>query len=191
MTAPPPNGDAQAIGRLRADLDGAMGVMRDNMRNMAERDVQLQDLEGKSNTLHVASGTFSAHATRLRKEQEWQRCKTRLAIISVVLFLIWILIFIFIGERMTFLIISAVLLAIILPLTWCGIRSLSATSTQSECRKVVGGSEGAAPLSTWGETKKFGDPNLASMVTKDMGMGQRSKPIITYCYIAILGTRVP
>lgn len=179
MTAPPPNGDAQAIGRLRADLDGAMGVMRDNMRNMAERDVQLQDLEGKSNTLHVASGTFSAHATRLRKEQEWQRCKTRLAIISVVLFLIWILIFIFIGERMTFLIISAVLLAIILPLTWCGIRSLSATSTQSECRKVVGGSEGAAPLSTWGETKKFGDPNLASMVTKDMGMGQRSKPIIT------------
>lgn len=159
-----------------------MGVMRDNMRNMAERDVQLQDLEGKSNTLHVASGTFSAHATRLRKEQEWQRCKTRLAIISVVLFLIWILIFIFIGERMTFLIISI------------GdsrkIRSLSATSTQSECRKVVGGSEGAAPLSTWGETNKIGDPNLASMVTKDMGMGQRSKPIITYCYIAILGTRV-
>lgn len=55
---------------------------------------------------------------------------------------------------------------------------------------MVGGSEGAAPLSTWGETNKIGDPNLASMVTKDMGMGQRSKPIITYCYIAILGTRV-
>lgn len=138
MTAPPPNGDAQAIGRLRADLDGAMGVMsrRDNMRNMAERDVQLQDLEGKSNTLHVASGTFSAHATRLRKEQEWQRCKTRLAIISVVLFLIWILIFIFIGERMTFLIISAVLLAIILPLTWCGIRHWRQQEDQESFRDV-------------------------------------------------------
>ncbi|CAL1150792.1 unnamed protein product [Cladocopium goreaui] len=115
-----------------------MGVMRDNMRNMAERDVQLQDLEGKSNTLHVASGTFSAHATRLRKEQEWQRCKTRLAIISVVLFLIWILIFIFIGERMTFLIISAVLLAIILPLTWCGIRHWRQQEDQESFRDVDG-----------------------------------------------------
>ena len=36
----------EAIGRLRSDLDGAMGVMRDNIRNMAERDVQLHDLEG-------------------------------------------------------------------------------------------------------------------------------------------------
>ena len=62
--------------------------------------------------------------------------------------------------------------------------------TCPDCWQVVGGSEGAAPLSTWGETKKFGDPNLASMVTKDMGMGQRSKPIITYCY-NILGNNHP
>ena len=136
MTAPPSNGDAQAIGRLRADLDGAMGVMRDNMRNMAERDVQLHDLEGKSNTLNVASGTFSAHATRLRKEQEWQRCKTRLAIIAVVLLLIWIVIFIFIGDRMTFIIASAVVLAIILPLMWCGIRHWRQQEDQESFRDV-------------------------------------------------------
>ena len=35
-----------------------------------------------------ASGTFTSHATRLRKEQEWQRCKTRLAILAVVALLV-------------------------------------------------------------------------------------------------------
>ncbi|OLP94656.1 hypothetical protein AK812_SmicGene23309 [Symbiodinium microadriaticum] len=34
-----------------------------------------------------ASGTFSANASRLRREQEWQRCKTRLAIVAVFGFL--------------------------------------------------------------------------------------------------------
>ncbi|CAE7533969.1 SNC2 [Symbiodinium pilosum] len=123
MAGHPSNGDPQAIGKLRSDLDGAMGVMRDNMRTMAERDVQLHDLEGKSNTLNVASGTFSAHATRLRREQEWQRCKTRIAIVAVFVLLVWLLIFFFAsGHRMTFLGISAGILAITLPLGWCCVR---------------------------------------------------------------------
>ncbi|CAK8996489.1 unnamed protein product [Durusdinium trenchii] len=136
MSAPPPN-DPQAIGRLRADLDGAMGVMRDNMRNMAERDVQLHDLEGKSNSLHVASGTFSAHATRLRKEQEWQRCKTRLAIFSVIGFLVWLLIFWFMADhRVTFLLVSAGVLVLAVPICWCSIRRWRQMEDQEAFRDV-------------------------------------------------------
>mmetsp|Transcript_88 Transcript_88/g.174 ORF Transcript_88/g.174 Transcript_88/m.174 type:complete len:141 (+) Transcript_88:47-469(+) len=123
MTSPPRNDDPQAIGKLRDDLNGAMGVMRDNMRSMAERDAQLHDLEGKSNSLNVASGTFSAHATRLRKEQEWQRCKTRLAIVAVFVFIIWLVIFFFVsGHRMAFLGVSAGILLLGGLLAWCCIR---------------------------------------------------------------------
>ncbi|CAJ1417979.1 unnamed protein product [Effrenium voratum] len=114
---------SSAIGRLQADLDGAMGVMRDNMRNMAERDGQLHDLEGKSNSLHMASGTFSAHATRLRKEQEWQRCKTRIAIFTVVLSLVWLLmLWLMAGKRGTFVLVSAAVLLVVLPIAWICVR---------------------------------------------------------------------
>ncbi|CAE7876186.1 SNC2, partial [Symbiodinium sp. KB8] len=139
MAGHPPNGDAQAIGKLRNDLDGAIGVMRDNMRSMAERDVQLHDLEGKSNSLNVASGTFSANASRLRREQEWQRCKTRLAIVAVFGFLIWLVIFFFVaGHRMTFLGVSVGILALVVPLAWFCVRRWRYMEDQEGFRDVEG-----------------------------------------------------
>ncbi|CAE7471049.1 SNC2 [Symbiodinium natans] len=137
MAGHPPNGDPQAIGKLRNDLDGAIGVMRDNMRTMAERDAQLHDLEGKSNTLNVASGTFSAHASRLRREQEWQRCKTRLAIVGVFGLIIWLLILWFAaGHRMTFLGISLGIAVIAAPLAWVCVRRWRRLEEQEGFRDV-------------------------------------------------------
>eukprot|EP00931_Biecheleriopsis_adriatica_P060227 TRINITY_DN36148_c0_g1_i1.p1 TRINITY_DN36148_c0_g1~~TRINITY_DN36148_c0_g1_i1.p1 ORF type:complete len:152 (+),score=32.60 TRINITY_DN36148_c0_g1_i1:31-456(+) len=107
--------DPQAIGRLRQDLDGALDVMRDNMRTMAERDAQLHDLDSKSNTLHAAN--------RLRKEQQWQRMKTKLIMASVVLGVVWcVVLYFWKGQKIVFAGVSAAVVLVLAPFGWCLIR---------------------------------------------------------------------
>merc|ERR1719188_293832 len=82
-------GRAQAIGNVQKEVDGAMSTMRENMKAMAEREVQLSDLNDKSKTFQVASGSFAQKAAQLRREQQWQNCKVYLIIASMLLVIIW------------------------------------------------------------------------------------------------------
>ncbi|CAE8592183.1 unnamed protein product, partial [Polarella glacialis] len=126
-----------AIGKVRQELNGAMDVMRDNMREMADRDAQLQDLQGKSSTLQSASGAFSKQATRLRKQQQWQRCKFWLLVAGLFALAVWALAIYFVEDKAMFAGISVALLAVLLPLGWFALRSwqgvaLSAMSATDE-----------------------------------------------------------
>merc|ERR1712232_829143 len=67
--------------------------MKDNMRQMAEREVQLSDLQGKSSHLQTASNSFSRQAVRLRREQEWQRYRMVLVGTWIAMFLLWTVLF--------------------------------------------------------------------------------------------------
>jgi len=132
MPAEGSNDDAQAIGRARNELNGALDVMRDNMRVMAERDSQLHDLQGKSTSLHSVSGAFSQQAIRLRKEKQWQRCKTYLTFALLACAVAWLIAFYLLsGQRFFFAEISAAVFAVIAPLSWCLIKRWRGNDDQS------------------------------------------------------------
>lgn len=60
---------------VQEHVQGAMAVMQDNMRAMAERDSQLNQLEARTNDLQGASKAFSSGAKRLQRHYQWQRYK--------------------------------------------------------------------------------------------------------------------
>ncbi|CAE7214729.1 Vamp1 [Symbiodinium sp. CCMP2456] len=65
-----------------------MAVMQDNMRAMAERDSQLNQLEARTNDLQGASKAFSSGAKRLQRHYQWQRYKFYFAIGAVVVLVV-------------------------------------------------------------------------------------------------------
>ncbi|CAE7259750.1 Vamp1, partial [Symbiodinium pilosum] len=69
---------------VQDQVQGAMAVMQDNMRAMAERDSQLNQLEARTNDLQGASKAFSSGAKRLQRHYQWQRYKFYFAIGAVV-----------------------------------------------------------------------------------------------------------
>ncbi|CAE7249642.1 Vamp1 [Symbiodinium natans] len=69
---------------VQDQVQGAMAVMQDNMRAMAERDSQLNHLEARTNDLQGASKAFSSGAKRLQRHYQWQRYKFYFAVGAVV-----------------------------------------------------------------------------------------------------------
>merc|ERR1719183_1520154 len=60
-----------------------MGVMRENMAMLAERDSKLHNLQDKSDVLQGTSSSFSQQAKRLRWEQRWQQYRVCIAAMTV------------------------------------------------------------------------------------------------------------
>ncbi|CAJ1331421.1 unnamed protein product, partial [Effrenium voratum] len=71
----PAEGEASRTQSVQETVQGAMSVMQDNMRAMAERDSQLNHLEARTNDLQGASKAFSSGAKRLQRHYQWQRYK--------------------------------------------------------------------------------------------------------------------
>eukprot|EP00930_Biecheleria_cincta_P043385 TRINITY_DN29799_c0_g1_i1.p1 TRINITY_DN29799_c0_g1~~TRINITY_DN29799_c0_g1_i1.p1 ORF type:complete len:166 (-),score=40.81 TRINITY_DN29799_c0_g1_i1:56-514(-) len=90
----PAGGDGGTPSRTQSvqeQVNGAMSVMQDNMRAMAERDSQLHGLEGKTNDLQGASKAFSSGAKRLQQHYQWQRYKMYIIIGGSVLWVITVM----------------------------------------------------------------------------------------------------
>ncbi|CAE7766898.1 Vamp1 [Symbiodinium sp. CCMP2592] len=94
---------------VQDQVQGAMAVMQDNMRAMAERDSQLNQLEARTNDLQGASKAFSSGAKRLQRHYQWQRYKFYFAIGAVVV-LVVALILLPSQYKVPFFAVSAVLL---------------------------------------------------------------------------------
>merc|ERR1719486_972438 len=69
---------------VQQEVDNAMGIMRNNMVNMAERESSLQNLQGKSDLLQGTSGQFSRQAKRLRWEMRWQQYRLVFLLMAMV-----------------------------------------------------------------------------------------------------------
>mmetsp|Transcript_956 Transcript_956/g.2179 ORF Transcript_956/g.2179 Transcript_956/m.2179 type:complete len:147 (-) Transcript_956:32-472(-) len=89
-------GDFNALGHAQKDIDHAMGVMRDSMAMLAERDVKLHNLEDKSNSLQGSSTAFTRQAKRLRWEQRWQQYRLVAMVSSLV---VWAVTFFFLRHH--------------------------------------------------------------------------------------------
>uniref|UniRef100_A0A7S1F382 V-SNARE coiled-coil homology domain-containing protein n=1 Tax=Noctiluca scintillans TaxID=2966 RepID=A0A7S1F382_NOCSC len=83
-------------GHARHEIDGAMGLMRDNMAMMAERDERLHNVSEKSSSLQGGALAFNRQAKRMRWQMRWQQYRIS---VLVVLLLVWATTFYFVGRR--------------------------------------------------------------------------------------------
>merc|ERR1711924_293706 len=82
------------------------GIMRNNMQAMADRDIRLNELSGKSSTLQGTADAFTRQSKALQWEMQWQRI--RLWILFGFLIIWAVLFFLFFSKHKLILIGSCV-----------------------------------------------------------------------------------
>ena len=73
-------------------MDEVVGVMRDNVNKVLERDVKLSELDTRAEDLEAASNSFATSAKKVRKKMWWENLKMKLIIGGVVLAILIIII---------------------------------------------------------------------------------------------------
>merc|ERR1711872_650194 len=74
MAASNPNQMEQA----QAQVQEVVGVMRNNIDKVLERDSKLSDLDNRASNLEASSSMFQQSSRRLRKKYWWQNLKMKL-----------------------------------------------------------------------------------------------------------------
>ncbi|KAJ6446823.1 Ferric/cupric reductase transmembrane component 7 [Purpureocillium lavendulum] len=77
---------------LQAQIDDTVGVMRDNIKNVARRGEQLDALQDKTDNLAVSAQGFRRGANRVRKQMWWKDMKMRMCLIAGIIILLCIII---------------------------------------------------------------------------------------------------
>merc|ERR1711872_513872 len=62
----------------QAQVQEVVGVMRNNIDKVLERDSKLSDLDNRASTLEASSSMFQQSSRRLRKKFWWQNMKMKL-----------------------------------------------------------------------------------------------------------------
>eukprot|EP00045_Choanoeca_perplexa_P000499 m.14742 g.14742 ORF g.14742 m.14742 type:complete len:101 (-) comp10339_c1_seq1:141-443(-) len=84
-------GDYQ-LAQTQRQVDEVVGIMRDNMEKVLERDARLGDLEDKSTTLADGASRFESNARKLKRKMWWKNTKFMLILFLVVAVLITIIV---------------------------------------------------------------------------------------------------
>ncbi|KAK4149292.1 putative synaptobrevin [Chaetomidium leptoderma] len=70
-------GDAR-VAVIQAEVDGAMGKMRENVTNLAQRGDDLGSLQDKTEDLAGSAQKFNRGANKVRQRMRWQEMKMRI-----------------------------------------------------------------------------------------------------------------
>mmetsp|Transcript_104143 Transcript_104143/g.324725 ORF Transcript_104143/g.324725 Transcript_104143/m.324725 type:complete len:156 (+) Transcript_104143:69-536(+) len=81
------------VGNCQRELDAAMGVMRENMTRMADRDAQLHDLQDKSTAFASTTEKFSGQAKTLQWRMKFQQYRLYMLAAALALWVLLALIF--------------------------------------------------------------------------------------------------
>lgn len=73
-------------------IDGTVGVMRDNINKMVERGEQLDNIQDKTDNLAQAAQGFRKGANRVRKDMWWKDMKMRMCLIAGVIIIIIVIV---------------------------------------------------------------------------------------------------
>mmetsp|Transcript_100452 Transcript_100452/g.199448 ORF Transcript_100452/g.199448 Transcript_100452/m.199448 type:complete len:155 (+) Transcript_100452:33-497(+) len=97
MGADPPSQGPQGRGtgtvdNVLGEVHSAMSQMRDNMKQMAERDAQINNLVSSTQNLQGASSAFHQNARQLQASYQWQQCRLYLVVTTLCT---WIPVFFF------------------------------------------------------------------------------------------------
>ncbi|XP_014664827.1 PREDICTED: vesicle-associated membrane protein 4-like [Priapulus caudatus] len=77
---------------VKSEVDGVMGIMKENMVKLFERGDRLDDLQDKSDQLTSSSDIFRMSAQDLKKQMWWRECKMRLILIAVIVIIMLVII---------------------------------------------------------------------------------------------------
>eukprot|EP00055_Hartaetosiga_balthica_P014572 m.80635 g.80635 ORF g.80635 m.80635 type:complete len:96 (-) comp8626_c0_seq1:228-515(-) len=80
------------LAEAQQQVDEVVGIMRENMDRVLERDAKLSDLEDRSDELKDGATRFQSSSKKLKKRMWWQNCKWTLALILVILVIIIIIV---------------------------------------------------------------------------------------------------
>merc|ERR1712112_188547 len=96
MSAASPSNPNQ-MEAAQAQVQEVVGVMRNNIDKVLERDSKLNDLDYRANNLQATSAVFQQSSRRLKKKYWWQNLKMKLCLggVLVVVLIVIILIIYF------------------------------------------------------------------------------------------------
>ncbi|KAI0002484.1 synaptobrevin [Russula compacta] len=77
---------------IQAQIDDTVGIMRDNITKVVERQERLDSLQDKTDNLAVSAQGFRRNANRVRKNMWWKDMKMRLIIGIAILVIIAIIV---------------------------------------------------------------------------------------------------
>ncbi|CDO55570.1 similar to Saccharomyces cerevisiae YOR327C SNC2 v-SNARE involved in the fusion between Golgi-derived secretory vesicles with the plasma membrane [Geotrichum candidum] len=77
---------------IQNQIDGTVGVMRDNINKMVERGEQLDNIQDKTDNLAQAAQGFRKGANRVRKDMWWKDMKMRMCLIAGVIIIIIVIV---------------------------------------------------------------------------------------------------
>eukprot|EP00411_Alexandrium_monilatum_P022357 CAMPEP_0175217508 /NCGR_PEP_ID=MMETSP0093-20121207/18282_1 /TAXON_ID=311494 /ORGANISM="Alexandrium monilatum, Strain CCMP3105" /LENGTH=155 /DNA_ID=CAMNT_0016510941 /DNA_START=52 /DNA_END=519 /DNA_ORIENTATION=+ len=99
------------LGHCQKDINAAMGVMRENMARMADRDSKLYDLQDKSTAFQSTSEKFTGQAKTLQFRTKWQQY--RLYALAAALMLWVLLALVFRDHLLIYFAVSSVVFAVL------------------------------------------------------------------------------
>lgn len=80
-------------------VDEVVGIMRNNMEKVLERDAKLGDLEDKSDALADGANKFQMTSRRLKNAMWWQNARWWIIIIFVILVIIGIIVGVEVSKK--------------------------------------------------------------------------------------------
>jgi vesicle-associated membrane protein 2 len=83
--------DNDRLHQTQSEVDQVVGIMRQNVEKVLERDQKLTDLQDKSDALESGAQRFSKNATKLKRKYWWQNMKMMLILGLVVVIIIVII----------------------------------------------------------------------------------------------------
>lgn len=86
MSAPTPN----AIQQTQQQVEDVVGVMKNNLNKVIERDAKMSELQARSEAMQMGASQFQLQATQIKRKMWWQNFK--MWIIMGIIFIVVILI---------------------------------------------------------------------------------------------------
>ncbi|XP_066926323.1 uncharacterized protein [Clytia hemisphaerica] len=80
------------IDQVKHELDGAIGVMRNNINKVLDRGDRLEDLEAKSERFEMNAFNFNNSSRKLSNRMWWQSVKSKLTLALIVIGIVIIVI---------------------------------------------------------------------------------------------------
>jgi vesicle-associated membrane protein 4 len=80
------------IRQVQQQVQGVMGIMKDNISKVLERGEKLTDLQDKSEELVGSATTFRVTSRRMARKAWWQQFRIKLFIAALVLLLVSVII---------------------------------------------------------------------------------------------------
>jgi vesicle-associated membrane protein 4 len=93
MASVPSSAPVEAF-RLQAQFDDTVRIMRENIKKVSERGENLDSLQGKTDDLAGNSDSFCRDANKVNKRMCSKHIKSRMYLISCVIFLLVVLLII-------------------------------------------------------------------------------------------------